>query len=49
MVARLPLPQVTLCAVSSVNIAATVHALETSLSQVDFAADETNLDASVLR
>ncbi|WP_434403965.1 DUF5672 family protein [Sphingobium sp. DN12] len=35
---RLPLPQVTLCAVSSVNVAATVQALETSLAQVDVAA-----------
>lgn len=38
MAARLPLPQVTLCAVSSVNVAATLRALETSLSQVDVAA-----------
>lgn len=38
MAARLPLPQVTLCAVSSVNVAATLRALETSLSQVDAAA-----------
>jgi hypothetical protein len=34
----LTLPQVTLCAVSSVNLAATVRALEASLSQVDFGA-----------
>lgn len=36
--ARLSLPQVTLCAVSSVNVLATVRALETSLAQVDVAA-----------
>lgn len=35
--ARLALPQVTLCAASSVNIAATVRALEASLAQIDFA------------
>lgn len=35
--ARLSLPQVTLCAVTSVNVAATVRALETSAVQVDFA------------
>lgn len=35
---RVHLPQVTLCAVSSVNVAATVQALETSLAQVDAAA-----------
>jgi hypothetical protein len=34
---RLQLPTVTLCAVSSVNIAATVKALRTSLDQIDFA------------
>lgn len=38
MADRLPLPQVTLCAVSSVNVAATIRALETSLAQVDAAA-----------
>lgn len=38
MAARLHLPQVTLCAVSSVNVAATIAALETSLAQVDVAA-----------
>ena len=36
--ARLPLPQVTLCAVSSVNVAATIRALETSLAQIECAA-----------
>lgn len=36
--ARIHLPQVTLCAVSSVNVAATVRALEASLAQVDVAA-----------
>lgn len=35
MAARLPLPQVTLCAVSSVNVKATVRALEASLAQID--------------
>mgnify|MGYP003638660102 CR=1 FL=1 len=35
---RLALPQVTLCAASSVNVAATLRALEASLAQVDFAA-----------
>lgn len=35
---RLALPQVTLCAASSVNVAATLRALETSMAQVDFAA-----------
>ncbi|KQM18294.1 DUF5672 family protein [Novosphingobium sp. Leaf2] len=34
---RLSLPQVTLCAVTSVNVAATVRALEASVAQVDFA------------
>ncbi|WP_420146232.1 DUF5672 family protein [Sphingobium sp.] len=38
MAARLPLPQVTLCAVSSVNVTATIRALEVSLSQIDVAA-----------
>jgi hypothetical protein len=36
--ARLSLPQVTLCAVSSVNVQATVRALEASLAQIDVAA-----------
>lgn len=35
---RLILPQVTLCAATSVNIAATIRALEISLAQADFAA-----------
>lgn len=34
---RLSLPQVTLCAASSVNVAATIRALEASLAQVEFA------------
>jgi hypothetical protein len=34
---RLSLPQVTLCAVTSVNVAATLRALEVSAAQVDFA------------
>lgn len=36
--ARLALPQVTLCAASSVNVAATILALEASLAQIEFAA-----------
>lgn len=35
---RLSLPKVTLCAVSSVNVAATIHALESCLEQLDVAA-----------
>lgn len=35
---RPTLPRITLCAVSSVNIAATVRALEVSLAQIDFGA-----------
>jgi hypothetical protein len=35
---RLALPQVTLCAVTSINVKATVRALEASMEQVDFAA-----------
>lgn len=35
---RLALPQVTLCAATSVNVKATVRALEASLVQIDFAA-----------
>lgn len=35
---RLALRQVTLCAVSSINIEATIRALEVSMAQVDFAA-----------
>lgn len=34
---RLSLPQVTLCAVTSVNVRATVQALQTCLQQIDFA------------
>ena len=34
---RLALPQVTLCAVTSVNVAATVRALDACLEQIDFA------------
>lgn len=34
---RLALSQVTLCAASSVNLAATVHALQASLAQIEFA------------
>lgn len=35
--AKLALPQVTLCAVTSVNVEATVRALEETLAQIDFA------------
>lgn len=35
---RLPLPQVTLCAATSVNVEATIRALEASLEQCNFAA-----------
>lgn len=35
--ARLALPQVTVCAVTSVNVAATLHALEECLAQIEFA------------
>lgn len=35
---RLALPQVTICAVTSLNLQATIEALEGSLSQIDFAA-----------
>ncbi|ARU16706.1 DUF5672 family protein [Croceicoccus marinus] len=34
---RLSLPQVTLCAASSVNLAATIRALEACMAQIDFA------------
>lgn len=44
---RLALPQVTLCAVTSVNVQATVRALEASLAQVDFAACKLFTDVSV--
>lgn len=38
MTTRIHLPQVTLCAVTSINVVATVQALETSMAQVQFAA-----------
>jgi hypothetical protein len=44
---RLALPQVTLCAATSVNVKATVHALEVSMAQIDFAACKLFTDASV--
>lgn len=44
---RLKLPQVTLCAVTSVNVAATLTALERSLEQIDFAACRLLTDAQV--
>jgi len=44
---RLSLPQVTLCAVTSVNVTATVRALETSLRQIRFGACKLLTDARV--
>ena len=44
---RLALPQVTLCAATSVNVNATLRALEVSLAQVDFAACKLFTDALV--
>lgn len=43
----LTLPQVTLCAVTSVNVRATVLALEACLAQIDFAACKLFTDAQV--
>lgn len=45
--ARLSLPQITLCAVSSVNVAATIHAMEASLEKVDFGAAKLFTDADI--
>nr|MEC6702201.1 DUF5672 family protein [Sphingobium sp. SJ10-10] len=45
--ARLALPQVTLCAATSVNVKATVRALEASLAQIDFAACKLFTDAPI--
>jgi len=44
---RLRLPQVTLCAVTSVNVAATVKALEHSMAQIEFAACKLFTDAEI--
>ncbi len=44
---RLSLPQVTLCAATSVNVKATLRALEVSLAQIDFAACKLFTDAAV--
>jgi hypothetical protein len=44
----LELPQVTLCAVTSVNVAATAKALEQSMAQVDFAACKLFTDAEIV-
>ena len=44
---RLALPQVTLCAATSVNVAATIRALEVSLDQIDVAACKLFTDAPV--
>ena len=45
---RLALRQVTLCAATSVNVAATIRALEASLEQVDFAACKLFTDVPVV-
>lgn len=47
MAARLALPQVTLCAAASVNVQATLCALEACLAQIDFAACKLFTDASI--
>lgn len=47
MTLPLPLPQVTLCAASSVNVPATLCALEASLAQLEFGAVKLFTDASV--
>lgn len=44
---RLALPQVTLCAATSVNVKATLRALEISLAQIDFAACKLFTDAPI--
>lgn len=44
---RLALPQVTLCAVTSVNVPATVRALEHSMAHIDFAACKLFTDAEI--
>lgn len=44
---RLSLPQVTLCAISSVNVPATIRAMEHSLEQVDFGVARLFTDAVV--
>ncbi|MCW2396641.1 MULTISPECIES: DUF5672 family protein [unclassified Sphingobium] len=46
-VSRLVLPQVTLCAATSVNVAATLRALEASLDKVEFAECKLFTDAPV--
>jgi hypothetical protein len=45
---RLALPQVTLCAVTSVNVEATVLALEHSMAQIDFAACKLFTDVEIV-
>lgn len=44
---RLALPQVTLCAATSVNVKATVRGLKASLAQIDFAACKLFTDAPI--
>ncbi len=45
---RLALPQVTLCAATSVNVAATIRAMEVCIAQVEFAACKLFTDAQVV-
>lgn len=45
---RLQLPQITLCAVTSVNVEATVRALEKCLGQIEFASCKLFTDASIM-
>lgn len=47
-ISRLALPQVTLCAVTSVNVAATIRALEHSMAQIDFAACKLFTDVEIM-
>jgi hypothetical protein len=46
---RLALPQVTLCAVTSVNVEATVRALEHSMAQIEFAGCKLFTDAEFVQ
>lgn len=45
---RLALPQVTLCAVTSVNVPATIRALERSMAQIHFAACKLFTDSEIV-
>jgi hypothetical protein len=44
---RIALPQVTLCAVTSINLAATVQALKVSMAQIDFGAVKLFTDVEI--